>query len=292
MNISPCRALSALLLAAGWLIAGPASAQNLLLLNYRGQWRTVVAAHESQPCIEIDGKVTPVYENHFGLKKVEEYLPVFIAVRHLEAQTTFLQVPGSLAKINNDFELSAEFESPFALDNVFLVLELNSSDAGKGLFIREIGRLEPRHPRTVQCQVPVTQSLGAGSFQLHLYVGGREVLHSEMDASFREAALDRMVTKRIQHAPDGPPKLFVGPIPEYPEKLAAAGVNGQVVVRARIRPSGAVAEPAVLSATAPAFGESALAAVRLWRFLPRIQDGLPVETTVDIPVRFEPPAKS
>jgi TonB family protein len=45
----------------------------------------------------------------------------------------------------------------------------------------------------------------------------------------------------------------------------------------------------VKSATDPAFGEAALRAVRIWRFLPKVKDDNPVETKVDIPIVFARP---
>lgn len=62
---------------------------------------------------------------------------------------------------------------------------------------------------------------------------------------------------------------------------------------------GALAQPHVFtehggallkSATDPAFGEAALAAIRQWRFLPEMKGGLAVEQSADLPFAFVPPA--
>ncbi len=111
-------------------------------------------------------------------------------------------------------------------------------------------------------------------------------------ASAREAAFDRMIAKRVEKATDGAPKPFSGPLPEYPPELLKAKHKGHVLLRLHIRPNGAVVDPAVIEATEPAFGESALTAVRLWRFLPKIKDGHPVDTIATIPIEFVPPEKS
>jgi periplasmic protein TonB len=85
------------------------------------------------------------------------------------------------------------------------------------------------------------------------------------------------------------PKIFVAAAPEYPPSLVSANLRGQAMVAFRIGPNGAVYNPVVQSATDPAFGEAALAAVRVWRFLPAVKDGAAVGIDVVIPVVFEQP---
>jgi TonB family protein len=53
-----------------------------------------------------------------------------------------------------------------------------------------------------------------------------------------------------------------------------------------------VIDPVVKSASDPAFGEAALGAVKLWRFLPRVKDDYPPETRADVPVVFSQPNPS
>ena len=71
--------------------------------------------------------------------------------------------------------------------------------------------------------------------------------------------------------------------------LRKAGVKGKAVVTVRITPQGTVRDPVVESASDPAFGEAALAAVRQWRFIPRVEDGRAVEARVNMPFVFAPP---
>jgi len=54
---------------------------------------------------------------------------------------------------------------------------------------------------------------------------------------------------------------------------------------------GAVLDPSVVTATAPEFGEAALAAIRQWRFLPKVKAGRPLETRATMPFDFCPPEK-
>ena len=82
------------------------------------------------------------------------------------------------------------------------------------------------------------------------------------------------------------PRPFVGPSPEYPPGLRKAKVKGEAMIRLQIRANGAVLDPQVRSASDPAFGEAALAAIRMWRFLPKVKDGRPVGTEAEMPFSF------
>jgi TonB family protein len=100
------------------------------------------------------------------------------------------------------------------------------------------------------------------------------------------------VAARIKGIHAAGPKLFFGPPPDYPPALKAANLKGQAMVAIHIGTNGAVANPVVRSASDPAFGDAALAAVQMWRFLPTIKDDHPVETQAVVPFSFEQPKKS
>ena len=252
----------------------------------------VVSAHGSRPYVEIDGKRVAADGNKFGLKKVPEFLPLFVNVRGLKVNTSSLNLVGSGSQINNEFHFRADFESAYALEDVFVALELTMEDHSKSLYLHEIGRLEPHRSRSIVLANATSYPLGQGHFQFHLYSGGLEILHSELPFATREAMLDGLIARRIAKRPDGPPVLFFGPAPEYPAKFAKNNTSAQVVVRMRIRPTGAVLEPTVVKAGEPALDEAALTAVRQWRFLPKIKNGHPVESVANMPIDFGPAAES
>ncbi|MDD2762685.1 MAG: energy transducer TonB [Opitutaceae bacterium] len=270
-------------------LVSPLTAQQLLFAEYGGKMCLVRRVRDTRPCVEVDGKLVVASGNRYALRKVEEYLPVFISVRNLNVRTTSMGVVGSAAQLNQEFHFKARFESPYQLDDVFIVLDLDTESAGRMLFLYEIGRLQPRESKPVSLTIPLEYALGAGHFQIHLFAGGMEVLHSEIPFYEREAALDRMVAKRIKSMHDAEPKLFIGPTPEYPAALLKTKTKGEAVVAVRISSSGRTLDPEVKSASNPAFGEAALAAVRLWRFLPKVKDDRPLETKAEIPFDFAPP---
>ncbi len=267
---------------------GRLAAQHALCVEYKGKVYPVQKVHRDWVTISVDGKPVQFVAKASALLPVEEYLPVFIAVKEAEAKSTYLSLTSGQA-INNDFHFEAEFSSPFALTDVFLVLAMESKNSGKMNFNYEIGNMAPDVPRYVKTLLQLHENIGEGKYGLHLFVGGREVFHSKMPVAYREAKLDRMILKRIAGVTDAPPKPFVGPAPEYPAALRKTGRNGEVTLTMRISARGAVLDPAVVSASDPAFGEAALAAVRQWRFLPAVKAGRPVETKAQMPFVFTPP---
>ena len=237
--------------------------------------------------MEVDGKQVAAEGRRFALYKVEEYLPVFISVRDIDVGSSYMEMDG--AAINHEFKLRAKLETPYNLDNVFIVLELDTASAGKVIFMTEVGQLKPRDVKYLSLRVPMQSAMGSGQYLIHLFSNGSEVLNTNIDPMYRETVVDRMTEKRIASVKDAAPKLFFGPTPDYPTTLWKSKTSGKVVVSMRIGANGRVYDPAVKSASDPAFGEAALTAVRLWRFLPRVKDGHAIETVASMPLDFTPP---
>jgi TonB family protein len=166
---------------------------------------------------------------------------------------------------------------------------MKTQSAGDVIFLEEIGRLDPNFSRPVSLFVPLNSPLGNGKYELYLFSGGVEVFQTMIPFWVRDAALNRMVAKRVADVTSAAPRFFIGPVPEYPPALKRENVNGRAVISIRIKANGVVADPVVKSATDPAFGLSALAAIQDWRFIPKVKDGYPVETRADVPFVFSPP---
>ncbi len=280
-------------IAAGLLIglatAKPLAAQSRLFVQDNGDYFPVVKAEREKPCIWKDEKAVTVNSPRYALAKAGEFLPAYVRLRDVEARTTGHQLAAVGADVKSQFDFSATVESAFPLTDVFLVLDLEGVDSTKRIFVHEIGVLKPWAPQRVEVRVPSDRSLGSGAYRLHIFAGGGgEIFHSEQPASLREEALTRMIGKRIAALRQSELKLFFAPAPEYPAALRPAGLKGRAVVSVRVTAGGQARDPVVTSASDPAFGEAALAAIRLWRFLPRVRDGAPVEAAVSIPFTFEP----
>jgi len=84
------------------------------------------------------------------------------------------------------------------------------------------------------------------------------------------------------------PDYGVNPKPPYPLIARRMGTQGVVVLRVFVHPDGRVGEVAVSrSSGSDLLDDSALRTVReQWRFLPARLDGQPVESWVEVPIRF------
>ncbi len=76
--------------------------------------------------------------------------------------------------------------------------------------------------------------------------------------------------------------------PEYPERLKAAGVGGDVMLRGRIGADGFVHGLAVVGQADADLAKAAIDAVARWEFRPTFLDGVPVEVGIQTHVTFAP----
>ncbi|MSU70392.1 MAG: TonB family protein [Opitutaceae bacterium] len=274
------------------ILSTPLFGQNVLVAEHGDKAYQVVNVSGIQPFVSIDGKLVAAISRRFGLQEVEEYAPVFISVRDAKVITR----GGSLSQLGprqiNELLFSAKFESSYRLENVFLVVEMNNASAGKEVFLWEVGTLRPREPKPVSLNVTLASPPDEGKFKLHIFVGGQEAFSSEIPPAEREKKLDLMVAKRIKGQRDAMPKPFFGPAREYPPLLLPTKARGEAVVAICITAKGSVQDPVIKTATDPAFGEAAVAAIRQWRFLPLVKDGQATETTVEMPFVFPVPKTS
>ncbi len=270
-------------------LAAPLAGQHTLFAERDGKFFLVRRVHGNTPIMEVEGKQVVADEGQYSLKPCDDYLPVFVEVRDVEVKVRHHNLRG--ATMNREWMFQATCETPYALDDVYVVLVMTSATKEELLFVQEVGTLEPHQSKLVAAKLRLAFDLGKGKYTLHLFSGGQEVLQSRIPPAEREAALDRMTARRIAGVQDAAPQLFTGASPEYPRELLKEKSKGQAVISLRIGPNGQVYDAAVKHATDSAFGRSALEAVQQWRFLPRVQGGRPVETRVDVPFNFTPPAK-
>ncbi len=277
-------------LVGGLVLAAPLTAQNRLYVQEADdKYHAVFKVDGVRPYIMEKGVLVAAKGQRFALKKVEEYLPILIAVRDVDTRPTNVSVDYSDTPANNAVHFSAKFESVDPLEDVYVVLELDIPNVGKKPYVYEIGRLRARTPKAFSAELALGQYMGASRVDIHLFVGATEVFQSGQTAAYREEMLDRMIAKRIAAVQQAGPRPFYGAAPAYPPALRNTGLKGKAVVTMRISPQGTVIDPVVEHASEPAFGEEALAAVRQWRFVPQVKDGQAVETKVSMPFDFDPP---
>lgn len=301
---------------AGWFLAGAAlagsfaatRAQQMLFAEHDGQGRVVRAAHQSHPRVEIEGKLVPANGQRLQLRAAEEFAPFEVMVRRLEVSYAFEEAGGE--QLDKTLVVRGEFAAAWALPRVFLVLEFNSARDGNRYFLWELGDLPPhepaafnvRNPRDVRPRFHVYDSSAAraetrtktestSDYTLHLFSDGLEVFHSRMPPGFAAAQLEAMIARRVRGASTAGVRPFFTPAPEHPPALRAAGVGGTATIAFRVSTTGRPLAERMVHATAPEFGEAALAALSGWRFLPKIENGVAVETSVELPFAFEAGAK-
>ncbi len=86
--------------------------------------------------------------------------------------------------------------------------------------------------------------------------------------------------------PSRPDTLHNAP-PAYPETARQRGIEGTVILLVRVGRDGEVRDVAVSKGSGSALlDEAALEAVRRWRFHPASLGSLPVESFVEVPIRF------
>ncbi len=84
-----------------------------------------------------------------------------------------------------------------------------------------------------------------------------------------------------------PPRRLAAPLPVYPDAAWAAGITGDVLVRAVIDETGAVTDVEVLRGLPYGITEAAVAAIWRWKFAPATRDGQPVAVYRNLSVRFD-----
>lgn len=77
--------------------------------------------------------------------------------------------------------------------------------------------------------------------------------------------------------------------PEYPPRAIARNIEGWVRVQFTIAANGSIVDPIIVAAEpAGTFEEAALAAIRRWRYQPRVEDGVAVERVgLQTVIRFD-----
>ncbi len=77
------------------------------------------------------------------------------------------------------------------------------------------------------------------------------------------------------------------PPPDFPEVAKRDGISGVVAVSVVLDEKGLVATCTVSKSSNSIFDESAVAAVKKWKFKPAQKDGAPVKMKLTIPIRFD-----
>ncbi len=273
-------------------VASVLSAQQVLYVQDGKGFSWVQDVHLGVPQVLKHGRLEGVDGDHpCALQAVREFNPIFVSITNRQGKDAAPEAIGDGKARDRAGQFSADFESPYFVDQAFVVLETATADHKKYLFVHEIDPLVPYQTSHVTLTIPVAAPLDAGRCVLHVFSHGREVMTSAMTPNERETILDQMVADRIHGVVSQAAQPMIGPTPEYPKSLGRTGATGTATVAFRIGRNGAVQDARVKLASRPEFGESALAAIHLWRFLPPVAYGVAGTTPAEMPFVFEAPAE-
>mgnify|MGYP001559680618 CR=1 FL=1 len=83
------------------------------------------------------------------------------------------------------------------------------------------------------------------------------------------------------------PDYLLNPEPKYPEAARRRGIEGVVVLEVLVLANGTAGSVHLAQSSVSALlDDAAVESVRLWRFRPAMRAGVPVDSTVTIPIRF------
>ena len=140
-----------------------------------------------------------------------------------------------------------------------------------------------RHARNAACRAPRLLLARFALLALVLLVtGDARHARAQEDGARIDAPPPPPVAKQLTRAPE----LIESAAPIYPAEAAAAGLEGDVLLRITIDATGAITAVTVVTAAGHGFDEAAVDAVRQYRFRPAEFDGVPAPLRVETTIRF------
>ena len=178
-----------------------------------------------------------------------------------------------------------------------LVLSLNNSptrpkdnnkQASTTFEVKSIPKKKPpknkKQNKKINHDPPPTPILGSDLSGLSF---GLDNLSLSVDGDSMSLVGDTTNVVMTAESVDEPPLPVHRVAPKYPEKARKKGITGNVTISLLVSNTGAVKDTRIVnSQPAGVFEESAINAVRQWRFQPAIYKGAPVAIRVTLPMSF------
>jgi TonB family protein len=264
-----------------------ALAQNVFVAIEGGTPKLVKEVRVRAPMVETGGKLVGSSAHEFALAKSTLYRPGLVTLSDFHVGVHHIQdTQGN--RFNYDMRINGRAKSDVAFTNCFLVLELKWG-RNRGWLFAEMHDLPADRAVELNYSFPVSDQLDEGSYHLHLFSNGIELLHSKMRAdylAFQKQKTTDLLAGKMRDYPAIAEDMVK---PAYPPELKAQKLAGTARVRCTINIRGEVVAPELVEATHPAFGAAALAALPKWKFDPALKERRFVESTVIVPVEFKPP---
>ena len=271
----------------GVLALAPAAiAQNVFVAVDQGATRRVKLLRAGVPWSEKGGKLVSEAKSSFVLGKATVYRPGLVALPDFQVSTSHLE-DTSGGRFNYAMQIRGCAQSDTAFQNCFMVLDLSFWKAN-GFVYAELPDLPAGRKVNFDLTFPLADRLEEGTYYVHLFSEGIELLQSKMSSGYVAAQKKKMEELLVAKRRDYPAIVAQSEQAAYPAAFKGEKLTGAARVRCRVTTLGEVVAPEIVSATHPAFGEAALAAIRKWKFDPALKDLRFVESTLEIPFEFAP----
>jgi TonB family protein len=276
------------LIGLGALLWLPAlRAQSVFVAYEDGTQRAVRAVYHNRPFVEEGKKLVESGATRFALQKAAIYSSAIITVTHENATVHHLEMIRAGTGVSYSMRFEAMVTSDTNLENCFMVMELTYLE-GKGIIYQDLPNLRAGETVPLGFLFDLEGRVGPGHYKLHFFADGLELLTSKMKPDYIAAQKRKIEEFRLRDQADRNVVAASTVAPVYPAELTGQKVSGSATVRCHVDPDGKLVDAQMVTATNPAFGAAALAAVRQWQFGAAIKNHRLVESTVDLPFDFSP----
>ena len=200
-------------------------------------------------------------------------------------------VQGTVVTLANEAR-QAKYEVKTIADGRFEFVGLPSGEYSVGL--EGIGFQPIKDVLTINrqnAQRDFTLKVGTLQETIHIRVDANDAgRQNPPDTPVVSAEVPMPARKECVASPEGgrivPPKKVRDVKPYYPTALRGTGTEGTVQLQARIGSDGYVAEVSVIGDAQPDLAQSAVAAVREWRYTETLLNCTPVDVMMNVTVNF------
>ncbi len=262
-------------------------AQNVFAVVDDGAPKMVKEIHLRQPLIEKDGKLATASTDRYAFLPATLFRPGLVTLSDFRVNTSHLESVNG-GRFNYELHIYGRAKSDTALKKCFMVLEMTAWKT-QGVAYAEVGDLPAGDSVELDLRFPLADKLEEGSYRLHLFSEGIEVLHSKLPEAYVTRQKKKTADLLSGKTQDWPPILAHSVNPAYPEALKKSKTVGAVRLRLHVTKNGSVDSPEVVNASDPLFAEAALAAVVKWKFDPALKGRKFVDANIEVPVVFTPP---
>ena len=278
------------LLLLGSLALTPAAlGQSVFAALGDGSPKMVKVIHGHQPLIEAaPGKLASASGSDFTFLRATIYRPGLVTLDDFHVRISSIEDVNSGGRFNYELHIQGRAKSDTTFRNCFMVLEMTAWKS-HGVAFAEMPDLPAGESAELNLNFSLADKIEEGSYRVHVFSDGIEVLHSKLSAAYLSRQKQKTEALLSGKTQDFDPILERSVKAVYPEALNESPKSGSAKVRCQITKNGDVASPELVSASDPAFGEAALAAVVKWKFDPALKARKLADTTIVIPFEFRPP---